>query len=150
MSSAFTRTRLSANGSSPRAQALLDGGRPAVARGAHRGENPRVIAAGGIAEELRHAGAEPSPQLPPRAGELDTQLRVRDHREIRVGKGVRVQLPAVGQQRVDLVFSETTLAEVAQFQVQHAGPAKPAQHRSRVAVLRQVAVVEGDDDRFAR
>ena len=146
----FTRTRLSVNGRGAR-QPLVDRRRAAVARRAHGGDDAVVVLARPDSRRTRPRGrrsAAAARAASRRARSCSCASSTR--RQIRVRERVRVDLPAVGHQRADLVLGDPALAEVAQLEVEHAGPAEPAQHRPRVRVLRQVAVVEGDHDRLAR
>ena len=78
---------------SRRRQALDRRRRAEEARPADGCDDPRVVASGGVAEEVDR-DAEPSRDLDARAGHLAFQLRVAEGTEIGVCEGVRAELPA--------------------------------------------------------
>ena len=68
-----------------------------------------------------------------------------------MGERVRVDLPAVGDHRLDAAGRQPAgRVEVVQREVQDAGPALRAQDRPRLLALAEVAVVEAQDDRMRR
>src|ERR1019366_2817666 len=87
-----------------------------------------------------------------RHGDLVVQLRRIQRDQVRVAEALRVELPAGGEEAVDLALAEPTLGrrESAQLDVLHADPAEAAQHGEGLRVLGLISVVEAEDDRLAR
>ena len=93
---------------------------------------------------------EAAADVPPRDHELAAQPGVVHRRQVRVGEGVGVDLPARADQPACERRGQVAAAQVVHLEVQHARPAEPGQHGPRRGVLGEVAVVEGDDDGPAR
>ena len=69
-----------------------------------------------------------------------------------MAEALRVELPACRDEPFDLALEQPALRgrQAAQLDVLDPDPAQPLQDWQRLGVLRLVAVVEGQDDRFAR
>src|SRR5919199_683448 len=84
------------------------------------------------------------PQPRPRLLELDPQRCGPERGQIGMADRVGVDLPACGDHRLHALGMQ--IAQVAQLEVEHAGPAHRAQGGQGMGVLARVAVVEREDD----
>ena len=85
-------------------------------------------------------------------GDLVVQPRGVERDQVGVAEALRVQLPAGGDQPLHLARPRPPCegGRPLSWMFSTADPAEPAQDRQRLRVLRLIAVVEADHDRFAR
>src|SRR5207247_1129218 len=103
-------------------ESVAGAGRAEVARGLHGRDHGIVVAAGRIAEEIDR-DVELATQETPRLRHLRLQLRRSERRQVGVVDGVRVELPAGGDQRTDAHWGKTPgVALVSHLEIEHARP----------------------------
>ncbi len=85
-------------------------------------------------------------------GHLVVQLLRVQGDQVGVAEALGIELPARRDQTTDLCLAEAPLGgwQPGELHVLIADPSEAAKHGQRLGVLRLIAVVEGDDDRFAR
>src|SRR6185436_4434092 len=109
------------------------------------GEDARVVAAGRITEEIDR-NVETPPDPPPRAGDLVPEGRGPERGQVEVIDRVRIDLPALANHELDLPDRQLAVQQVADGEVEDAGPVALREQRPNVRKVFAIAVVEGEDD----